>query len=126
MIKTFIVDCAVYPFHILCYFGEDRTLLYKKLSKFTTKEQLDEIKGFGYKKGKAFMLPGGQTVLWMSCVPESCFDYGILAHEVFHCVVFIMEKVDIKFGHDGEEAFAYLIGYVTKEIMKGLSKTIER
>ena len=48
---------------------------------------------------------------------------GIIAHEAFHAVIFLFEKIGIKFSYDSEEAYAYLIEYLTNEILKIKTET---
>lgn len=71
--------------------------------------------------GRTTLLGGGQVVLWLSNASRE----GVTAHEIFHAVCFIMEKVGIGFSDESEEAFAYLIGYVTDKVNDALSPSFE-
>jgi hypothetical protein len=42
-------------------------------------------------------------------------DLNIIAHESFHVTCCIMRYVDIPLSEDSEEAFAYLLGYITEQ-----------
>ena len=62
--------------------------------------------------GRSAYLNSGQTALWIF----NTEDKGTLAHEIFHVVCYIMEKVGIILCHESDEAYAYLIGYITKKV----------
>lgn len=51
-------------------------------------------------------------------MPKSVTDYGTLAHEIFHAVTFILTRIGMSLTNESDEAYAYLIGYLTKEIYK--------
>jgi len=44
----------------------------------------------------------------------------IVAHEVFHAVELLMDRIGCKLTDESSEAYAYLIGYLTKEIHRCL------
>ena len=119
----FIIDCQVYPFQILVYFGQDKKPLFKELSKYLPKSSIETIKIFEFKRGKSIMFPTGQTLLWLNEKPNSISGLATLNHEIFHCVCFILERVGIVFSDSSDEAFAYLIEYLTKQIYNELNIT---
>lgn len=41
-----------------------------------------------------------------------------LSHEIFHAAVFILHSSGLKLTDDSEEAFAYLIGFITLNTLK--------
>ena len=45
-----------------------------------------------------------------------------LSHEVLHSVFHIMKNVSIEYTDKSEEAFTYLIGHITKEIVHGIEQ----
>lgn len=47
---------------------------------------------------------------------------SILSHEVLHSVFHIMKNVSIEYTDKSEEAFTYLIGHITKEIVHGIEQ----
>lgn len=117
--KSFIIKCEVYPFDIMVYFGKSKKPLLKQLKSFVnvSKDEISEIKHHPLKPGTTFTLSGGQTVLYMPLIPSSTVDFAVLQHEIFHCVDHIMQKVGINYEPEGEnEAYAYLIQYVTQKI----------
>ena len=62
--------------------------------------------------GRSALLECGAVALWM---PDAS-DKATMAHEIFHIATYIMEKVGIRLSHDSDEAYAYLIGYITRKI----------
>ena len=47
---------------------------------------------------------------------------SILSHEVLHSVFHIMKNVSIEYTDRSEEAFTYLMGHITKEIVHGIEQ----
>lgn len=43
-----------------------------------------------------------------------------VAHEIFHCAAAILDHMGIKLGSKPEEAYAYLIGYITRQFYENL------
>jgi len=119
----FIIDCQVYPFQILVYFGQDKKPLFKELSKRLPKSAIDTLKTFEFKVGKSVMFTTGQTLLWLNEKPNSVSGLATLNHEIFHCVCFILERVGIVYSESSDEAYAYLIEYLTKQIYNELNIT---
>lgn len=67
--------------------------------------------------GRSASLSGGQVVLW---IPNKD-DKGTLAHEIFHVVCYVMENVGISLCHESNEAYGYLIGYITNKVNEAVS-----
>lgn len=118
--NTFIVNCGCYPFDILVHFGEDRTNLYRLLKNKIPESAIDELKEFDFKVGKSLMFSSGQTILWLKDKPNSARGLATLNHEIFHCACFVMDKVGIVYSESSDEAFAYLIEYITIQIYSKL------
>ena len=47
---------------------------------------------------------------------------SVLSHEVLHSVFHIMKNVSIEYTDKSEEAFTYLMGHITKEIVHGIEQ----
>lgn len=115
---NFIIPLHVYPFQVMFSFGEDDEVLAKTLEDYGVVDP-DEL--WKYKKptvqGRTITFIGNQTLLRMRRLPKHPRDKGYLAHEIFHVVTFILDKVGIQFDIDkSDEAYAYLTGYVTAEV----------
>ena len=66
-------------------------------------------------RGRTIMLRDGQTILRLEKASPD-----IIAHEVFHAVDFLMNKIGMKLTEESGEAYAYAVDYLTKEIYKNL------
>ncbi len=56
-------------------------------------------------------------VLWLPKIPHTPTEYATMAHEIFHTAVAIMQSIGASLSVDSEEAYAYLIGFLTKKVL---------
>lgn len=63
-------------------------------------------------------LERNHPVIRMANYPITVTDYGILQHEIFHAIDQILKYIGMTLSDDSDEAYAYLIEYVTREIYK--------
>lgn len=114
---NFIVSYQVYPFDLMVSIGEtDEKLKAKLTSKGLPWHEdlsLDEMKD-----GCCCMYEGNQTLLRLRKKPATAYEYGVLMHEIFHCVDLLMKTIGVKLTDDSNEAYAYLTGYITEQIYK--------
>ena len=61
---NFIIDCQIYPFHIMVHFGNKKGLI-MNLKKYGINLSQKDIKG----KYKSLFLNDNQTVLYMDIIP---------------------------------------------------------
>lgn len=71
--------------------------------------------------GRSAILNIGQTALWI----QDINDKSTIAHEIFHIACYIMERVGISLCHESDEAYAYLIGYITNKVNDILNSSCE-
>lgn len=125
---NFIVDAAIYPFDVMVSIGQDILQLESSLNKHGIKlrqDVMDTTLGYRNDKspGTSIMLQSGQMIIRLRNLPETSADYGVLAHEIFHIATFILEEVGIKYSHAvSDEAFSYLIQFLTENIYKQINK----
>ena len=67
-------------------------------------------------QGRCTMFKDNQILIRTLKYPTTNIEYGCLQHEIFHAVHFLMRRLRIKLKINSGEAYAYLIGYLTKEI----------
>lgn len=116
--KSFIISWKIYPFDVMVNIG------------MTTDETIKAIERKGYKlnkeekdllpmhgRGRTVMLKGGQTIIQLK---NDSID--IIVHEVFHAVCFLFEHIDIEFSDSSNEAYAYAIEYLIREITLSINK----
>lgn len=63
---NFIIDCQIYPFHIMVHFGNKKDLI-MNLKKYGINLSQKDIKG----KYKSLFLNDNQTVLYMDIIPKT-------------------------------------------------------
>lgn len=102
----------MFPFGLRVFYGMSYKEIRKDLLKGIPKEAHREIKQFkGTYEGRTFMFSTGQTVIVLNKK-----DPATIAHESFHAVEFLMERLHIVHSWDTSEVYAYLLGYIVGEI----------
>lgn len=126
---NFIIPLVVYPYDIMFSVGEaDKQFLkacearmpdddYKDLLEDSICSLSRETNGRTYHH-----LVGGWTIIRLPKKPTTPAQYGTLFHEIFHAVYFIFSRIGIRLCEDSDEAFAYLIGYITEQFLSNLKK----
>lgn len=115
-----IIPLVIYPFDVMVSFGESDEQLAKVLNKHGFDLTDVDIAHKEGREGRCTMLHSGQTVLRLYKYPKTPVQYGYLQHEIFHAVEFVMERIGMKLCRKSDEAYAYLIQYLTTEIHKCL------
>lgn len=105
----------VYPFDLMFSFGQTDDELKVSLKRYGIKWQ-DILKLDC--PAMYIRLDRNQPVIRMGNYPITVTDYGVLQHEIFHAVDQILRYVGINLTNDSDEAYAYLIEYITREIYK--------
>lgn len=123
---NFIVPLVVYPFDVMVSVNQDNDQLGKVLDTMSSLTE-EDIRACGYSSqysaGKAVMFSTNASIIRLRKLPETSEEYGTLAHEIFHIVTFVMDRIGMKLAIEvSDEAYSYLIGYLTTEIYKGLNK----
>lgn len=114
-----IVPLIVYPFDVMFSFNETDRELKKHLKNY--KIEVNDITLSFTERGRTTMFEGNQTIIRLKSFPTNSEDYGYLAHEIFHAVTIIMDRIGMKFNpFKSDEAYAYLIGYLTQKIYEKL------
>lgn len=114
--KHFIIDHGTYPFDVLFCVSLTRDEVLKQLKKLgyePTEKELEALNFDG--EGRTVMLEGGQTILWVKNQTPSH-----IAHEVFHAVEFLFNRIDLPHDIEHGEAWAYQIQHLTKQIYQKL------
>lgn len=114
-LKNFIISYHVYAYDLMVSLGQTDKELSRDLKKYGMEFNDDLKAGIG-SKGRAMMFNNGATIIRLFEYPTTNEHYATLQHEIFHAVVFLMNKVGMKLSDKSDEAYAHLIGYLTKEI----------
>ncbi len=117
---NFIIPLVVYPFDVMVSFGQTDDELLKNLLKCLTEEQIrnKELWSDNEKDGGTVIFASGQTLIRMPKIPKSAKEYGTLQHEIFHATEFVLSRIGMILCDKSDEAYAYLIGYLTTQIYK--------
>lgn len=128
--KNFIVGLEVYPFDIMFSVGQSDKDFKKELKKHLMKKHFKQMSVDGIMlmqnqpaaNGRTIRLRGGQTTIRIVGDIDSPNMHGTVAHEIFHAVEFLFRRIEIKLCNKSDEAFAYLIGFITKKFYEGLNE----
>lgn len=129
MIKNklrFSVPLVIYPLSVVVSIGETDEELLKALKKewpYKPAHEIAESQLFNISttcQAIVVSFPNNEICMRLKSKPKSCEDYGVLAHEIFHAVDFVMRKVGMELSPKSHEAYAYLTSYLTTAIYKKL------
>jgi len=120
---SFKIPLVIYPFDVFVSFNHNDKELYELIKRNGSKEDLEPCFGLpDTSLGRAVLLPSNATILRI--FGKRCNEselMGVIAHEVFHVVSYIMMRVGIPLEvMVSDEAYAYLTGYLVEQIFKAL------
>lgn len=122
-IRTFEIDVDIYNYSFLVCIGPSN----KSIDFINDTHNLPNLKEVGYDVkdlddfgGGVFTEDNKYTILWLPSIPKTSIQLSDLAHEIFHVVCQIMNRVSIPLTISSEEAYCYLIGYITKEFWRNV------
>ncbi len=125
---NFIIPLVIYPFDIMFSVGESDKRLKNTLKKTLHKDAFeiayndDFLLGFNpntKEAGQTLFIKGHQqTVIRLGKKPS----HGIVAHEIFHAVMLLMNFLKMPLSLENDEAYAYLIGYITEQFWENVCK----
>jgi hypothetical protein len=114
----FIIKLEIYPFDIMVSINEADEVLFKRLIDYDIKKkELKDLKFNG--AGRTVIFDTNQIVIRINS--KKLNIHQSISHEVFHAVTFLMDRIGDVFDIDkNAESYAYLIGYITKQIYNRL------
>lgn len=133
MNKDFLKNSYIIPINIDVY-NTDVIFIYNMGNKKIKKKLKEIIKHEYHEKLKTLKLSKNPAVRgsFISNDPikiikinkaETLEDFlSVLSHEVLHSVFHIMKNVSIEYTDKSEEAFTYLMGHITKEIVHAIEQ----
>ena len=121
-----IISMEVYPFDVILSVNQDDDQLGAELDKYPKLTE-EDIRACAYPSefvhGRAVLFSTGASIIRLRKLPTTSKDYGILAHEIFHIVTFVLERVGMSLDiNTSDEAYAYLTGYLTEKIYTAMNK----
>lgn len=129
--SIFVIPLVVYPFDILVSIAQDDATFRSALHKHLLPNCLKDIEvdpGIlmmgSTTNGRTLNLETGfQTIIRLKDYPAGPRGHAIVAHEIFHACTFVLWRVGLHLEiMKTDEAYAYLIDYVTGEFYKNLKK----
>lgn len=123
---TKLIRIDLYCRDIIVHFGT-KSELKKALKKYhdeSTVEYVMDTISFGCKGYTLYDSERRVFIMYMPDVPHTAEDLGFLSHEVFHVATAIMENIGTELTGSSEEAYAYLIGYLTRRIAEDFSISV--
>lgn len=115
--KTYKINIEMYPAKMIVSFEHDFKVFKKDVAgalEGITKTALNTFAEYfkdPVDKGHTARLHTGDVVVTLGST-----DHGVIAHEVFHAVICYLDTHGLKLTMHSQEAFAYLIQYVTVAI----------
>lgn len=123
--KSRIISIDLYRRDVMVCFGSKEYLekrLRGRISPEDCREMLDGINEASL--GRSFAVTEqGPYLLWMPEVPGTYGELATLSHEIFHIAIMIMYGIGAGFSNKSEEAYAYLVGYLTEKILRAFKIT---
>lgn len=116
---SFLISYEVYPFDVLVSVNQTDDEVEKLLKKKLPDDQYNEIATVFKHNSNArtIMFSGGQTFIRFNEHP----GHGLIAHEVFHAVNYLFDRIGITLSDDSDEAWAYLIQYLMYKITNNIN-----
>ena len=123
-----IISVDIYSTDILVHFGNYDSLKAELVARFGLEDALSILGGMRVDNnilGRTVLLSAGNIVLWLPNAPKTSKEKGTLAHEIYHAACEIMSKIDVSPSPNNEEAYAYLIGFITSKIDEAIVQETE-
>jgi hypothetical protein len=116
----YLLKGSVFPYDVLICLGttEQQIKEYatKRFENCFTDRELELLSELSKKKGYTLRLENGAYLLWTALFPTTPEGFEHLAHETFHVADLMLRRAGLTLSDDSDEAFAYLIGWITKNI----------
>lgn len=111
--KVFHLNMEIYDVDVVVLIASDRYEALKYARKYFEDTTL-RISDFD---AKAVTFFNGQDapLMWLPKVPENPEEVGTLNHELFHATSMIMQHVGIPLTNSSNEAYAYVMGSLSKQ-----------
>lgn len=115
----------MYPFDVMFSIGETDRQLKDNLERYgIADDEFDYHNMPRYTTASTFHNNDThRTLVRMKSVPRLNKELGHLSHEIFHAVDMILRDIQVTLSSDSDEAYAYLIDYVTVQFWNNIKPT---
>jgi hypothetical protein len=110
-----VIPIDVYGHDIVVSIGQSDEDLYEEIKENISKKKFDKKMTNQKSIATTYKLKTGCILIRFK---DDINDPGIVAHEAFHAIVYLFEKIGIDFAYESEEAYAYTLEYLTNQILK--------
>lgn len=110
-----VIPIDVYGHDIVVSIGQTDNDLYEHIKENISEKRFDKIMGNQKSIATTFKLKTGCILIRFK---NNIDNPGIVAHEAFHAIVYLFEKIGIEYSYESEEAYAYALEYLTNQILK--------
>jgi hypothetical protein len=125
---NFIIPLHIYPYDIMFSVGQSNKAFLRSVKAVFQNAYYVDLKEDAIAnlpkecRGRTFHhLIGGQTIIRLPSKPITPEQFGTVSHEIFHAVDFIFRRIGLQLTGQSDEAYAYLIGYITEQFYKNIS-----
>lgn len=117
--QHFFLNCGTYPFDILVFINLDTAKTKKYLGKWFDEKDIAATNFSENCNGRTQLINNKNIFIQLHKFHRNCFTCdSVAAHEIFHAVEFLFEKVGVKHSEETSEAWAYQIEYLIKQLYK--------
>ncbi len=121
--KEIVIQIPIYKTAVLIYWG-NRKGLYKAVKrnsdKATAREVIEEVAPDT--EGVTVTTSGRTVTIYLVSPPQDAQSVALLIHELSHATNFILREAGIPHTEDTEEAYTYLLEYLTRETLNRIYK----
>ena len=110
-----VIPIDVYGHDIVVSIGQTDEGLYEDIKENISEKKFNKIIANQKSIATTFKLKTGCILIRFK---DDIDSPGIVAHEAFHAIVYLFEKIGIEFAYESEEAYAYALEYLTNQILK--------
>jgi hypothetical protein len=110
-----VIPIDVFGHDIVVSIGQTDEDLYEEIKENISKKKFDKKMTNQKSIATTFKLKTGCILIRFK---DDIDNLGIVAHEAFHAIVYLFEKIGIEYAYESEEAYAYSLEYLTNQILK--------
>ena len=110
-----VIPIDVYGHDIVVSIGQSDEGLYEDIRENISEKKFNKTIANQTSIATTFKLKTGCILIRFK---DNIDNPGIVAHEAFHAIVYLFEKIGIEYAYESEEAYAYALEYLTNQILK--------
>jgi len=111
--KIFTINADPYNVDVIVIMSND-TVLALNTARIILEDKDLKIGDFNV-AGLTMFNPGYPIVVWLPVIPQSVYEVGTANHELTHVVTTIMLYAGIPLNYTTQEAYAYEMGYLSRQ-----------